>query len=75
MRRRAAVCRQKLCFIPRAQVGPVPVGCELIKQIEAVLEVNDDFFNIMLDDNYGFHIFFKSIKSGYFKLCWTCIFS
>ncbi len=35
-------------------------------KIEAVMEVNGDFLNRILDDNHGFHIFLKLIESDYF---------
>ena len=38
----------------------------LRSRIEAVVAVNGDFLNRMLDDNHGFHIFFKLIKSDHF---------
>ena len=38
----------------------------LRSRIEAVVAVNGDFLNRMLDDNHGFHIFFRLIKSDHF---------
>jgi hypothetical protein len=35
-------------------------------RIEAVVAANGDFLNRMLDDNHGFHIFFKLIKSDHY---------
>jgi hypothetical protein len=35
-------------------------------RIEAVVAANGDFLNRMLDDNHGFHIFFKLVKSDHY---------
>jgi hypothetical protein len=37
-----------------------------LTKIEAVVKVNGNFFNRMLDDNHGFHIFLKLIEFDYF---------
>jgi hypothetical protein len=38
----------------------------LLSRIETVVAAKGDFLNRMLDDNHGFHIFFKLLKSDHY---------